>query len=423
MCEVAGFNRAGYYRFLDPEKPAPLDMDLRDEMQKIAFGVAQLRQPADDPGSEGARLGRQSQAGTAADAGSMPAYAKSACMHGAQRGNRLAGKNRRTAHAIPWYIWACALAVTSASFGGVWDISWHESIGRDTFWTAPHLFIHFGGILAGTASAWLIFHTTFSRSPAERAGAVRIWGFYGPLGAFLCCWGGVAMVTSAPFDNWWHAAYGLDVKILSPPHVVLIFGLMAIRLGAVVLILGEMHRAEGVLRRKLQALLLYTFTYLLGVAIAVFQEYTFTDYMHSARVLPGAVAVYAHVPGGGGAGFRIPLGEHRDRRHLHHAEPAVPVAPAAVSRPAEAGAGLSSCDQLHSAAVSAADHRAGPGYRPGCVPGCGPANAGAGPPRSARYSGNFRGGAVAVRRFSAVAGRAQLGLRNAILSLLRATRR
>jgi hypothetical protein len=184
--------------------------------------------------------------------------------------------------AVPWYIWACALAVTSASFGGVWDISWHESIGRDTFWTVPHLFIHFGGILAGAASAWLIFHTTFGRSPAARAGAVRIWGFYGPLGAFLCCWGGVAMVASAPFDNWWHAAYGLDVKILSPPHVVLIFGLLAIRLGAVVLILGEMHRAEGVLRRKLQALLLYTFTYLLGIAIAAFQEYTFTDYMHSA---------------------------------------------------------------------------------------------------------------------------------------------
>jgi hypothetical protein len=90
------------------------------------------------------------------------------------------------------------------------------------------------------------------------------------------------MVTSAPFDNWWHAAYGLDVKILSPPHVVLIFGLMAIRFGAVVLILGAMNGAEGVLRRKLQALLLYSFTYLLGVAIAVFQEYTFTDYMHSA---------------------------------------------------------------------------------------------------------------------------------------------
>jgi len=37
MCEAAGFSRCGYYRFLDPEKPADLDMDLRDEMQKIAL--------------------------------------------------------------------------------------------------------------------------------------------------------------------------------------------------------------------------------------------------------------------------------------------------------------------------------------------------------------------------------------------------
>ena len=37
MCEVAGFSRACYYRFLDPEKPAPADMDLRDEIQKIAL--------------------------------------------------------------------------------------------------------------------------------------------------------------------------------------------------------------------------------------------------------------------------------------------------------------------------------------------------------------------------------------------------
>jgi hypothetical protein len=74
----------------------------------------------------------------------------------------------------------------------------------------------------------------------------------------------------------------LDVKILSPPHIVLILGLMAIRFGTVVLILAEMNRAEGVLRRKLQALMLYSFTYLLGIAIAVFQECTFTDYMHSA---------------------------------------------------------------------------------------------------------------------------------------------
>jgi len=36
MCEVAGFSRSGYYRFLDPVAPCAADMDLRDEMQKIA---------------------------------------------------------------------------------------------------------------------------------------------------------------------------------------------------------------------------------------------------------------------------------------------------------------------------------------------------------------------------------------------------
>ena len=37
MCEVSGFSRAGYYRFLDPEKPAGADMDLRDQIQKMAL--------------------------------------------------------------------------------------------------------------------------------------------------------------------------------------------------------------------------------------------------------------------------------------------------------------------------------------------------------------------------------------------------
>ena len=35
------------------------------------------------------------------------------------------------------------------------------------------------------------------------------------------------MLTSAPFDNWWHNAYGLDVKIVSPPHTLLILGIRA----------------------------------------------------------------------------------------------------------------------------------------------------------------------------------------------------
>lgn len=36
MCEAGGFSRAGYYRFLDPAKPAAADTRLRDQIQKIA---------------------------------------------------------------------------------------------------------------------------------------------------------------------------------------------------------------------------------------------------------------------------------------------------------------------------------------------------------------------------------------------------
>ena len=57
MCEVAGFSRAGYYRFLDPEKPAPADMDLRDEIQKIAlewpsYGSRRIQRELKDRGWE-----------------------------------------------------------------------------------------------------------------------------------------------------------------------------------------------------------------------------------------------------------------------------------------------------------------------------------------------------------------------------------
>ena len=41
-----------------------------------------------------------------------------------------------------------------------WDISWHRSIGRDTFWTPAHIAIYLCGILAGVSCGYLILSTT-----------------------------------------------------------------------------------------------------------------------------------------------------------------------------------------------------------------------------------------------------------------------
>jgi hypothetical protein len=167
--------------------------------------------------------------------------------------------------------------------GTHWDISWHRSIGRDTFWTPAHIAIHMCGILAGICSAYLILTTTFRADSPLRECSVRMWGFRGPLGAFIAAWGGVAMISSAPFDNWWHNAYGLDVKILSPPHMVLAAGIFAVHAGALLLILGQMNRAEGAQQRRLQALFLYVGGMIL-VCLTVMQlEITYRSTMHTAH--------------------------------------------------------------------------------------------------------------------------------------------
>jgi hypothetical protein len=189
---------------------------------------------------------------------------------------------------IPWYLCCAALAVTSVTIGAHWDVSWHRSIGRDSFWTPAHIAIYLCGILAGICCGYLILFTTFLRPPQMVASSVRVFGLRGPFGAFLAAWGGVAMLTSAPFDNWWHNAYGLDVKIVSPPHTVLMLGIWAVCLGALFLIVAAMNRAEvaagleSAQFRHLQWLMIYLSGLLLVLSMFFRMEYTWDIYLHSA---------------------------------------------------------------------------------------------------------------------------------------------
>jgi hypothetical protein len=157
---------------------------------------------------------------------------------------------------IPWYVWCLTAATAADLFGGYWDISWHISIGRDTFWTPAHMMIYLAGVLAGVASGYAILTTTFGLEQAAKDASVSVWGFRGPLGCFMAAWGGFAMLTSAPFDNWWHNAYGLDVKIVSLPHSILGMGELMIELGAMLLVCANLNRASGLYQRKLDRLLL-----------------------------------------------------------------------------------------------------------------------------------------------------------------------
>jgi len=197
---------------------------------------------------------------------------------------------RSSTVSIPWPLWAGAASISSIIFGLYWDISWHITIGRDTFWTPAHLAIQFGAVLAALSCGALILGATFGKDAALRQASVQVWGFRGPFGAFLAAWGGATMIVSAPFDNWWHDSFGLDVQIISPPHMVLAAGIFFVGIGSLVLMAGPKNRAAGTAQIKLERLFVYIGANLLTLYSILMIEFTYYAGMH--RAMPYKVLSY-----------------------------------------------------------------------------------------------------------------------------------
>ena len=194
--------------------------------------------------------------------------------------------------ALPWYLTTMLVGSTSIVVGLLWDISWHMTIGRDTFWTPAHMAIYLGGVLAGLACGTLALKTTFAGTEEERATSVRFWGFRAPLGAWVAIWGAFAMLTSAPFDDWWHNAYGLDVKVLSPPHSLLGAGMITIQIGTMLMALALQNRAPTGEGRALGLAHLYATGIVLLMATTLILEYSYPNRQHGGLFYEIACAVF-----------------------------------------------------------------------------------------------------------------------------------
>ena len=204
---------------------------------------------------------------------------------------------------VPWYAWLSLATTAAVVCGEHWDISWHMSVGRDTLWTPPHLLIQSGAVLSAIVFGFLILRSTFSRDHRFDEECVRIFGLTAPIGAFMAAWGAATMISSVPFDNWWHNAYGLDVKVLSPPHFVLGLGIIGIELGGAALVCSAMNRAvasgDRRWQRKLAMVVIAIGAFLLIQTTTGGIEYLNVANMHSAiyyrvacvAVLPPMIAM------------------------------------------------------------------------------------------------------------------------------------
>ena len=197
---------------------------------------------------------------------------------------RRAGANESVLTEPLWPLYAVLFASLCVVSGLIWDISWHRTIGRDTFWSPPHVLEQVAAVVAGLSCGWNVLRTTFAGSPAEKARCVRFWGFHGPLGGWVCIWGTLMMIASAPFDNWWHNAYGLDVRIISPPHMVLAWGMLSIQIGAMLTALARQNRGSSAESTRLNYLYVASAAILLTMhATVLMEEAAFANEMHAAR--------------------------------------------------------------------------------------------------------------------------------------------
>jgi hypothetical protein len=140
-----------------------------------------------------------------------------------------------------------AVAGSASLFATFWDDAWHTDLGRDQATIPPHLLLYGSvGMIGGMVAAWGLSVLRRSRSLAA---VLR----QPPL--LLAATGGTVTLAAMPIDVAWHAAFGRDAVLWSPPHMLGVFGSLALLVG---ILAGARPGAHRWILAGLGALLLGT---------------------------------------------------------------------------------------------------------------------------------------------------------------------
>src|SRR2546425_4916937 len=91
-------------------------------------------------------------------------------------------------------------------FGAAWDVSWHRVVGRDTFWSVPHLFLYGGVILWGVAA--VIAPATAMAGRPGRGREPRVGPFHAELRLPPAGFRALAGILPGPLRGVSHRPYG-----------------------------------------------------------------------------------------------------------------------------------------------------------------------------------------------------------------------
>jgi hypothetical protein len=111
------------------------------------------------------------------------------------------------------------LVLPLAVMGFFWDVAWHIDIGRDEFlFSPPHIALLIG--VSGIGLAGLVGVVTATRTDADVPWRMGHWRVPASAAAMLVA--GIASSLGWGIDELWHEAYGIDVTMWSPPHLLMI---------------------------------------------------------------------------------------------------------------------------------------------------------------------------------------------------------
>ena len=112
-------------------------------------------------------------------------------------------------------------ALIVAVIGFLWDVAWHIDFGRDEFlFTPAHSMIVIGLLLLVAAAITSAVLASVNRADV----GLTFKGFRIPFGALALGALGAGAVAGFPLDELWHGAYGVDVTMWGPTHLLMIGG-------------------------------------------------------------------------------------------------------------------------------------------------------------------------------------------------------
>lgn len=131
--------------------------------------------------------------------------------------------------ALLWIYFLIAIGAALQVGAANWDIIWHGVVNVESFFTPPHTVLYSGVGLSLIATFVGIVISIKKKTSLSPFSIYR--NIPNPLKLIVL--GCLVELFSGEFDNWWHTNFGFD-GLLSPPHLMLISGMLISILGALI---------------------------------------------------------------------------------------------------------------------------------------------------------------------------------------------